>query len=61
MRDGVKAVVHVSVFYIAMFAMRALHGFNLYTAVCLLLLVYSGKGVWNIVEKLEKEWRSKVR
>ena len=61
MNDAVKAVVNVVVFYIAMLAMRAMAGWNLYTFVSLLLLIYSGKGILNCVEKLEKEFRSKIR
>lgn len=61
MNDAVKAVVNVVVFYIAMLAMMAMDGWNLYTFVSLLLLIYSGKELWFYVEKLEKEWRSKIR
>ena len=61
MNETVKAVVNVVVFYIAMLAMRAMQGWNLYTFVSLLLLIYSGKELWICVEKLEKEWRSKIR
>lgn len=61
MNNAVKAVVNVVVFYIAMLAMRAMDGWNLCTFVSLILLIYSGKGIWNCVEKLEKEFRSKIR
>lgn len=61
MNEAIKAVINVVVFYIAMLAMRAMQGWNLYTFVSLLLLIYSGKELWIGVEKLEKEWRSKIR
>ena len=61
MNEAIKAVINVVVFYVAMLAMRAMQGWNLYTFVSLLLLIYSGKGIWICVEKLEKEWRSKIR
>lgn len=61
MNEAVKAVINVVVFYIAMLAMIAMQGWNLYTFVSLLLLIYSGKELWLCVEKLEKEWRSKIR
>lgn len=60
MNEAVKAVINVVVFYVAMLAMRAIQGWNLYTFVSLLLLIYSGKELWICVEKLEKEWRSKI-
>lgn len=61
MNEAVKAVINVVVFYVAMLAMRAMDGWNLYTFVSLLLLIYSGKELWICVEKLEKEWQSKIR
>lgn len=61
MNEAVKAVINVVVFYVAMLAMRAMQGWNLYTFVSLLLLIYSGKELWICVEKLEKEWWSKIR